>query len=117
MEFQHPDLRQYSATFLASESPAELEQPEAEASVFQLMAMIDHFRIAEWDAGGSFPSREELSWEPKSPELVELFALLVAPEQRDGLKSWCETTKNLNPSASAFRDWITARINEPPKPN
>ena len=91
-------------------------QERSDKPIFLLMAMIDYFRIAEWEAGGSLPSKGEVSWAPRSPELSELIDLLTAPEQREGLRHWFDSSEELNPTASHFRDWLEAAINESLEP-
>lgn len=62
------------------------------------------------------PSEGEFTWKPKSPELAELISHLAVPEQRIGLKAWYSMSEEMNSAASAFRDWLSVRINEPLKP-
>jgi hypothetical protein len=112
MEFQHPELRKYYENMPRLMAASGVEEQSESDSIFRLMAMVDQFRLAEWDAGGSLPEQDDYNWSPRSPELTEVIEHILAPEQRERLREWFKDTAEFNPTASAFRDWLGARIGE-----
>ena len=116
MDFRHPDLRRYQANLSELKSGDGLAHDSVDDPIYQLMAMVDYFRMAEWDAGGSLPSGGDTGWAPMSPELSEVIQRLMSAEQREGLRRWYDTREEMNATASGFRDWLAVAINEPLKP-
>ena len=112
MEFQHPELRKYYENMPRLMATPGVEGQGESNLIFRLMAMVDRFRIAEWDAGGSLPEQNDYNWYPRSPELTELVQHILAPEHRRLLREWYKDTADMNPTASAFRDWLGTRIEE-----
>jgi hypothetical protein len=78
--------------------------------------MIDRFVLSKWDADGSLPQEGDLTWEPKSEELTEIVEHIIAPHHREKLREWFNVSYEMNPAATAFRDWLGAKIGESLKP-
>ena len=116
MEFRHPDLRNCYASMPRLMAAAGAEPERHQDPIYQLMAMVDRFVLAEWDAGGSLPKHSELNWTPKSAELIELIDKIIAPEHREHLRRWYRGNEAMNSAATAFRDWLALRIGESLKP-
>ena len=59
MKFRHPELNIYYATMPCLMESAGVEPERQRDPIYQLMAMVDRFVLAEWEAGGSLPQPEE----------------------------------------------------------
>jgi hypothetical protein len=117
MEFQHPELRKYYEDMRRLMEASGVQGSGESETIYQLMAMVDRFRIAEWNSGGSLPEQGDSNWSPISPELTEVIQHILSLEQREPLREWFKDPAELNPTASAFRDWLEARIGESLKHN
>lgn len=112
MKFRHPELCKYYATMPHLMKAGGVEPDQQNDPIYRLMAMVDRFRMSEWDAGGSLPGPGDASWEPKSEELIEIIDHIIAPQHRERLRGWYKVAYEMNPAATAFRDWLEARIGE-----
>ena len=117
MEFQHPELRKSYKDMTRLMEASGVQGSSESDKIYRLMEMVDRFRIAEWDSGGSLPGQGDYNWSPISPELTEVIQHILAPEQRELLREWFKAPAELNPAASALRDWLGARIGESLKHN
>jgi hypothetical protein len=116
MHFRHPELATYYDTMPRPMESAGVEPKRRGDSIIRLMAMVDRFALSEWDAGGSLPQQGDFNWEPKSKELTEIIEHIMAPHHREQLREWYRDVHQMNPTATAFRDWVEAKIGESLKP-
>jgi hypothetical protein len=116
MKFRHPELDIYYATMPRLMESAGVEPERQRDPIYQLMAMVDRFVLAEWEAGGSLPQPGDFDWEPKSEELTEILEHLIALHHRERLREWYKVAYEMNPTATAFRDWLEGKVGESLKP-
>ena len=112
MEFTDPELQAYQSKMAELIREGSLQVDADDHEIFLLMSMVDRFLMDEMAQNGDLPHPKDQEWEPKTKQLLELKARLLAPENRKALKHWFQEQTHINPKATLFREWLSAASGE-----
>ncbi|HEY3319123.1 MAG TPA: hypothetical protein VGP72_01435 [Planctomycetota bacterium] len=85
--------------------------PKELLEIHYLMASMDTFRWLEIWSDNPFVDE---NWDPKSPQVQEIIARLLDPENRPGLRAWYSFhgAPNINCAAERFRRFLSKKAGE-----